>query len=101
MNPGVDVVTFFGSQVAPEMQDPQSKRVMVNAACLKFVTVFRNQIPKDQIMAVFAQGICRHLLQDSAVLHSYAAICIDKLLSVRDTMQPGVRTPRYELRQWA
>ncbi|OLP76501.1 Exportin-2, partial [Symbiodinium microadriaticum] len=83
-NQNVNVLDFFTSLVAPELTaEPLSQRPVLRASCLKFVTVFRNQLPREQVGQVLP-AICSHITAESAVVHTYAAICIEKLLRVRD-----------------
>ncbi|CAE7453930.1 Cse1 [Symbiodinium sp. CCMP2592] len=89
-NQNVNVLDFFTSLVAPELTaEPLSQRPVLRASCLKFVTVFRNQLPREQVGQVLP-AICSHITSESAVVHTYAAICIEKLLRVRDA------TPQLE-----
>ncbi|CAE7469287.1 cse1l [Symbiodinium natans] len=83
-NQNVNVLHFFTSLVAPELTaEPLSQRSVLRASCLKFVTVFRNQLPREQVGQVLP-AICSHIASESPVVHTYAAICIEKLLRVRD-----------------
>lgn len=55
---------------------------VLRADALKFLTTFRTQIPKADVLSVFP-GIVRLLGSDSNVVHSYAAVCIERLLSLK------------------
>jgi len=99
-NQNVNVVDFFASLVAPELNaKPPAQRSVPNellrASCLKFVTVFRNQLPREQIGAVLP-AICGHISVESPVVHTYAGICIEKLLTVRDKNGHGQSALRYD-----
>ncbi|CAK9060214.1 unnamed protein product [Durusdinium trenchii] len=83
-NQNVNVLDFFSSLVVPELtSEPLAQRPVLRASCLKFVTVFRNQLPREQISQLLP-AICKHITAESAVVHTYAAICIEKLLRVKD-----------------
>ncbi|KAH7543010.1 hypothetical protein FEM48_Zijuj02G0137200 [Ziziphus jujuba var. spinosa] len=56
---------------------------MLKAGALKFFTLFQNHIPKQAALQLFPDLI-RFLGAESNVVHSYAAICIEKLLLVKD-----------------
>lgn len=96
-NQNVNVADFFTSLVAPELTNPDSlaQRPILRASCLKFVTVFRNQLSREQVGAVLP-AICKHIAAESPVVHTYAAICIEKLLTVRDKSPQGQSAPRYD-----
>lgn len=80
----VDVQSFFGSVIVPELQNQDVNAFpMLKAGALKFLTVFRNQIPKDAALKFFI-GLVQFLLAESNVVHSYAASCIEKLLLVKE-----------------
>ncbi|CAM8883985.1 unnamed protein product [Rhodiola kirilowii] len=76
--------SFSVSVVLPELQALDVNAVsMLKASALKFLTVFRNQIPKPAVIPVFPDVI-RFLGSESIVVHSYAANFIEKLLLVKD-----------------
>uniref|UniRef100_A0A803LF22 Exportin-2 n=1 Tax=Chenopodium quinoa TaxID=63459 RepID=A0A803LF22_CHEQI len=56
---------------------------LLKACALKFLTVFRDQLPKSSVMALLPE-VLRFLGAESNVIHSYAAIFIDKVLLVKD-----------------
>lgn len=95
-NQNVNVLDFFSSLVVPELtSEPLSQRPVLRASCLKFVTVFRNQLPREQISQLLP-AICKHITAESAVVHTYAAMCIEKLLRVKDKTPQGQVAPRYD-----
>lgn len=80
----VDVQSFFGSVIVPELQSQDVNGFpMLKAGALKFFTMFRNHIPKHVAGQLFPDLI-RFLGAESNVVHSYAASCIEKLLLVKD-----------------
>jgi exportin-2 (importin alpha re-exporter) len=82
VNPLVDVVSFFAAHVLPELQGRMSKSPVLKADALKFATVFRRQLPKEAFGALMP--LCVGLLEHkSEVVHTYAAIAIDRLLTVK------------------
>ncbi|XP_057771419.1 exportin-2-like [Salvia miltiorrhiza] len=78
----VDVESFFGSVIVPELQDVDGFP-MLKAGALKFFTMFRNQIPKAVAVSLL-HDVARFLVTEKNVVHSYAASCIEKLLLVKD-----------------
>lgn len=80
----VDVESFFGSVIVPELRNQDVNGFpMLKAGALKFFTMFRNQIPKAVALSLLPD-VVRYLVSDSNVVHSYAASCIEKLLLVKD-----------------
>ena len=52
---------------------------ILKATCLKFVYLFRNQIPEDNVLT-FMELTYKFLKSEHKVCYSYAASCIEKLL---------------------
>lgn len=82
----VPIVDFCRAQILPELAQPTSKNPILKATCIKFITTFRLQLP----VAVYGEAF-PHLggmLKDpNYVIHSYAATCVERLLTVRDKGQ--------------
>ena len=73
----------------------------LQAACIKFVSTFRNQLPKANLVN-FIPIVGNFLRAKSHVVHSYAASAIERILSVRETMdakkvQPQEKTLLYSV----
>lgn len=96
-NQNVNISDFFTSLVAPELtgQEPITQKPILRASCLKFITVFRNQLPREQIGAILP-AVCKHITADNPVVHTYAAICLEKLIAVRDKNAQGQAVLRYD-----
>ncbi|KAA8497135.1 Exportin-2 [Porphyridium purpureum] len=90
----VNVLDFFKTHVASELSraaanPPNIQTPILVADAIKFATLFRNQINKELYGELI--GLCISLASSSlVVIHTYAAICIERLLSVKDTVQVGV-----------
>jgi exportin-2 (importin alpha re-exporter) len=53
LNELVDIMSFFQTQVIPELQDKDiDNNAVIKADCLKFITMFRKQLPKDSYSAL-------------------------------------------------
>lgn len=84
----VNITDFFKSQIAPDIEDMDvNAKPVIKADCIKYLMVFRNQLPTGVLIASFPHLI-RHLQSISHVVHTYAAHCIERLLMVR-TQQGG------------
>ncbi|CAM6025473.1 unnamed protein product [Sphagnum balticum] len=83
----VNIEQFFDSQIVPELrvQDVNSNAIL-KADALKFFTTFRSQIRKQLTLELMPQLI-GFLVAESNVVHSYAALCIEKLLALKDGKQ--------------
>ncbi len=70
-------------QVVPELQSPDINALPVlKADALKFLTNFRAHVPKPQCLALFP-NLVGLLGAESNVVHSYAAIAVERLLSMK------------------
>ncbi|CAO2822764.1 unnamed protein product [Amaranthus hypochondriacus] len=79
-----DLQSFFTLVVVPELQSEDvNSYPLLKAGALKFITVFRDQLPKSSVMPLVSQ-VLRLLGAESNVVHSYAAIFFDKILLVKD-----------------
>ncbi|KAL1191616.1 Exportin-2 [Cardamine amara subsp. amara] len=80
----IDVQSFFTNIILPELQSHDVNSFpMLKAGSLKFLTMFRSQIPKAFAIQLFPE-LVRFLKAESNVVHSYAASCIEKLLLVKE-----------------
>ena len=53
---------FFSGLVAPELRDQAvGQRPVLRASCLKFVTVFRNQLPREQARGEVVSGLSKQV----------------------------------------
>lgn len=79
--------SYLESLVLPELQEAKLDNLpLLKATCIKFIYMFRNQIP-DQFVPVFLDKVADFLRSQSFVNQSYAAACIEKLLLRRTTTQ--------------
>lgn len=84
INPYVDIGDFFTTSVIPELESTDlNEKPIIKADCLKFITQFRSQLPAEALPTVFALAQ-KWLACPQPVVHSYAAIAIEKLLAVKD-----------------
>lgn len=82
----VPIVDFCRGQILPELTQPSNKNPILKATCIKFVTTFRQQLPAEIYRAVFPHLV--GMLRDpNYVIHSYAATCVERMLTVKDQGQ--------------
>lgn len=56
---------------------------VLKADAIKYIMTFRSILSRDMVVGTIPQLI-RHLTSESAVVHTYAACTIEKLLVMRD-----------------
>ncbi|GAB6029149.1 Exportin-2 [Chamberlinius hualienensis] len=79
----VSVVDFFQKYMLVELQAPNVNELPVlKADAIRYVMIFRNQLPRDVLILTFPHLI-RMLTAQNHVVHTYAAHCIEKLLLLR------------------
>ncbi len=96
----INVVDFFNSQVLPELTTSANapkalKAPIFTADLIKYAVTFRVQIPKASYGNLIL--LCVKLLDASEpVVKTYAAACIERLLTVKDVVaaETKVRVPR-------
>ena len=70
-------------QVLPELTSPAVDELpILKADALKFLTLMRGQLSTQAVMATFG-NLAALLRADSNVVHSYAALAIERLLASR------------------
>jgi len=87
LNPFINVAQFFSKQVVPELKGNIKENPVLKADCLKFVAVFRTHLPVEAYLALLPI-IARYLEHPNYVVHSYAAISIERMLAVKERGKP-------------
>lgn len=62
-----------------------NEQPVLKADAIKYIMTFRSVLPRDMVVGTLPQLI-RHLTSESAVVHTYAACTIDKILIMRDNL---------------
>ena len=90
-NQFVDVVDFFKQNVVTDLTSDDVASPILVAGAIKFISVFRNQLPKDVVLAVMPRVV--HLLRAPyVVVQSYAGHTIERVLACKD---PATNAPVY------
>lgn len=85
----VNLAEFFTQHIAPELASSAvNDQAVLKADALKFLTTFRSQLPHDALRQLFPSLISL-LGSESNVVHSYAAIAVERLLSLRQAGRPA------------
>ena len=91
INSNMDVLDIFSTHVLPELHDPAvNSRPIVKADAVKLVCIFRNFFPAPFLMQLVPH-LVRHLGSESVVVHTYAAVCLEKFLTVKEN--PSAKLP--------
>jgi exportin-2 (importin alpha re-exporter) len=94
LNAAVDINDMVGQHILPELAGNVNKLPVIRADCVKFLATFRNQLPLE-VMRTVMPLVINHLAAESPVVQSYAANCIERMLTVKDNGVP--RFGRAEL----
>ncbi|KAI8365486.1 Cse1-domain-containing protein [Choanephora cucurbitarum] len=79
----VDVVDFFSKHVLCDLQSEVNTDIpILKMDAIKYVYTFRNQLTKEQLLTVFPL-LVKHLESTDYVVHTYAAIAIERILFIR------------------
>lgn len=85
----VNLAEFFHAHVLPELSDAAvSARPVIKADCLKYVMTFRSQLPAMALRGALP-AVLALLDAEPLVVHTYAAACIEKLLTVQLPVTDG------------
>jgi exportin-2 (importin alpha re-exporter) len=89
LNASVNIQEAFATHVLPELHDPDvNSRQIVKADAIKLISIFRSHFPREFLVSLMPHLI-RHLNSEYVVVQTYAAICIEKFLSVKDNNGAG------------
>ncbi|KAI5479889.1 importin-alpha export receptor [Pseudohyphozyma bogoriensis] len=95
----VDVIKFFSDHVLSDLQAPAgSVHPIIQADAIKFLYTFRNQLTKDQLLSVLPL-LVPHLLNPAFVIHTYAAITIERILFIKEG--PAFMFTQVDIRPYA
>ncbi|KAG6872821.1 hypothetical protein C0995_006303 [Termitomyces sp. Mi166 len=79
----VDVVKFFSDHVFQDLQAAQGTvHPILQVDAIRFLLTFRNQLTKPQLLSVLPL-LAQHLRSMNYVTYTYAAITIDRILSIK------------------
>jgi len=78
---------FLTQHILPELTKEVNTMPVVKADSIKCILLFRNVLPPDMVVSHLPQ-LLRHLGAESHVVHSYAALSIEKILTLRNENGP-------------
>lgn len=92
LNPLVNILGIFDTHVLPEVHDLNvNMRPIVKADAIKLICVFRSHLPTTLLLNLLPHLI-RHLHSKHVVIQTYAAMCIERFLTIKDRDLSGKAT---------
>ena len=83
VNSLVNIEEFFSQNIVSDLQPSNAAlHPLLKVDAIRFVSDFRSQLAKDQLLAALPL-LQHHLISHNIVVHSAAAIALDKVLSVK------------------
>ncbi|KAK9747097.1 Importin-beta N-terminal domain [Popillia japonica] len=81
----VSIPQFCQQHILPELERADVNDLPVlKADSIKYVMTFRSILPREMVMGTLPQ-LVRHLTSESAVIHTYSACAIEKILVMKDS----------------
>ncbi|XP_072259360.1 exportin-2 [Pyxicephalus adspersus] len=79
----VNLTEFFVNHILPDLKSSNINEFPVlKADGIKYIMIFRNQVPKEQVL-VSIPLLITHLQAESTVVHTYAAHALERLFTMR------------------
>eukprot|EP01033_Poteriospumella_lacustris_P003053 gene3054-2234_t len=96
LNPEINILDLFQTHILPELQDTSAGNVapIIKTDVLKLICVFRSQFDANFLVQLFGP-VLQFLSSRDIVIQTYAAITIEKFLSVKDKHPDGTQTTRF------
>lgn len=94
----VNIEDFYKQHILCDLDGAEGdldQLVILRADALKFITTFRNQLSLELLIPSLPL-IIKHLRAPNIVVHTYAAITIEKLLTMRDAKQTRIAPNQLE-----
>ncbi|GAB1609148.1 exportin-2 [Argonauta hians] len=86
----VNITDFYQTLILPDLQSTDvNAQSILKADALKYVMIFRTQLQREALLDCI-QHIIRHLSAVSPVVHTYAAHCIERLLTVKNAQNTAM-----------
>lgn len=94
-NENINVVDIFSSNIIADLQSPpesDSPHPLLKVDAIKFLNTFRHQLSSEHLKSVFPL-LVGHLSSTNYVVHTYSAVCIERILFMKDPNQKLVFSP--------
>ncbi len=86
LNPLVNIMDIFQTHILPEVQDESAhtrNNPIVTSDAIKMICIFRSHLQTPFLISLLPH-IIRHLSSKHVVIQTYAALCIERFLTVKD-----------------
>lgn len=94
VNENVDILHFFSTHIASDLQS-QDAEAILRVDAIKFLYIFRSQLSPEQWRAAFPLLVSQ-LGSDNYVIHTYASIAVERALFMTDANKQPV-IPRADV----
>lgn len=82
VNPLINITDYFNAQVLPDLQSSDNLHPLLLLEAIKFVVSYRNQLSKNDLVQCIPL-ILRHLESSNFIIHTFSAIAVEKVLSIK------------------
>ncbi|RZC37968.1 exportin-2 [Asbolus verrucosus] len=88
----VSIPQFFQDQIMPELKRANVDELPVlKADAVKYLLTFRSVLPSEMVVGTIPLLI-QHMTSESAVIHTYAACTVEKILIMKDNNNQNILT---------
>ncbi|KAF2647507.1 Cse1-domain-containing protein [Lophiostoma macrostomum CBS 122681] len=94
VNPNVDILEFFQSHIAEDLQGANVQPIL-KVDSIKYIYIFRSQLSPQLWQAAFPL-LVQQLANDNYVIHTYAAIAVERALFMTDSERQPI-IPRNDV----
>ena len=91
-NEFVDIIDFLQKNVAEDLISDVKVEAILKVDAIKYLYIFRSHISKTEWQGAFSL-LVKHLGSPDYVVHTYAAIAIERVLALQDDHQQPVINP--------
>lgn len=89
VNPMVNLVEFFHTNILPDLQlANEALHPILKMDAIRFVHQFRGQLPRQDLHSAFPL-LMHHVASHNHVIHTFAAMAIERILAQRGTFSPA------------
>uniref|UniRef100_A0AAU7BNY5 Exportin-2 n=1 Tax=Propylea japonica TaxID=158624 RepID=A0AAU7BNY5_9CUCU len=92
----VSIPQFFQQHILPELQQPNVDDLpVIRADAIKYIMTFRSILPNEMVVSTLP-FLIKHMISESAVVHTYAACTVEKILVLKNSNNAAVTSAQLE-----
>ncbi|XP_044745803.1 exportin-2 [Coccinella septempunctata] len=92
----VSIPQFFQQHIVPELQQPDVDDLpVIRADAIKYIMTFRSILPSEMVVSTLP-SLIKHMVSESAVVHTYAACTMEKILALKNSNTIVVTSAQLE-----